>query len=88
MKAKGKAAMQAQRGGSKKKDEEIFTDKGGKKYRYVVPMKFSRPDESGIFVKVEGAQTFNFDSTSPAKSPPTDKFRQRGGRASRHASLL
>ena len=44
--------MQAQRGGSKKKDEELFTDKGGKKYRYVVPMKFSKPDESGIIVKV------------------------------------
>src|SRR4051794_3897586 len=67
MKAKGKAAMQAQRGGSKKKDEEIFTDKGGKKYRYVVPMKFSRPDESGIFVKVDGSQSFNFDIDESGK---------------------
>ncbi|MFO0889311.1 MAG: hypothetical protein U0790_09250 [Isosphaeraceae bacterium] len=60
MKAKAKAAAQAARA-VPKKDEETFTDKGGKKYRYVVPMKFSRPDESGIIVKVEGSQTVNFD---------------------------
>ena len=60
MKAKAKTAAQAARGVTKK-DEELFTDKGGKKYRYVVPMKFSRPDESGIIVKVDGAQTVNFD---------------------------
>jgi len=67
MKAKGKAAMQAQRGGSRKKDEEHFTDKGGKKFRYVVPMKFSRPDESGIIVKVDGSQTINFDIDESGK---------------------
>ena len=60
MKAKSKSAAQAARS-SVKKDEELFTDKGGKKYRYIVPMKFSRPDESGIIVKIDGAQTVNFD---------------------------
>jgi hypothetical protein len=60
MKAKSKTAAQASRG-TTKKNEEIFTDKGGKKYRYVVPMKFSNPDESGINVKIDGNQTVNFD---------------------------
>jgi len=60
MKAKSKTAAQAARGGIKK-GEELFTDKGGKKYRYMVPMKFSRPDESGIIVKIDGRQTVNFD---------------------------
>jgi hypothetical protein len=66
MKAKAKAAAQASRG-RVKKDDELFTDKGGKKYRYVVPMKFSRPDESGIIVKVDGAQTINFDIDESGK---------------------
>jgi hypothetical protein len=60
MKAKSKAAAQAGKSAIKK-DEELFTDKGGKKYRYVVPMKYSRPEESGIFVKIDGSQTVNFD---------------------------
>jgi hypothetical protein len=60
MKAKSKTAAQAARGATKK-NEEIFTDKGGKKYRYVVPMKFSNPEESGIIVKIDGNQTVNFD---------------------------
>jgi hypothetical protein len=60
MKAKAKTAAKAARGGFKK-DEELFTDKGGKKYRYIVPIKFSRPEESGIIVKIDGSQTVNFD---------------------------
>jgi hypothetical protein len=60
MKAKSKAAAQARKGGSTK-TEELFTDKGGKKFRYIVPMKFSRPEESGIIVKIDGPQTVNFD---------------------------
>ncbi len=60
MKAKSKTAAQAARGATKK-NEEFFTDKGGKKYRYVVPMKFSNPEESGIIVKIDGNQTVNFD---------------------------
>jgi hypothetical protein len=60
MKAKAKTAAQAARGITKK-NEELFTDKGGKKYRYIVPMKFSNPEESGIIIKIDGAQTINFD---------------------------
>ena len=59
MKAKSKAAQAARR--APKKQEEFFTDKGGKKYRFVLPMKFSRPEESGITVKVDGRKTVNFD---------------------------
>jgi hypothetical protein len=60
MKAKSKAAARSARGVIKK-DEELFTDKGGKKYRYIIPMKLSRPEESGIIVKIDGRQTVNFD---------------------------
>src|SRR5262249_14601348 len=60
MKAKSKAAAQA-RQGRNKKDEELFNHKGGEKIRYVVPKKYSVPDESGILVKVDGSQTINFD---------------------------
>ena len=59
MKAKSKAAQAARR--APKKQEEFFTDKGGKKYRFVLPMKFSRPEESGITVKIDGRKTVNFD---------------------------
>jgi hypothetical protein len=61
MKAKAKAAAEAARGAVKKEDE-FFTDKGGKKYRYTVPKKFSNPQVSGIFTKVErGSNTMNFN---------------------------
>jgi hypothetical protein len=60
MKVKAKITAQAA-SGAFKKTEELFTDKGGKKYRYVVPMKYSNPEESGIIVKIDGSQTINFD---------------------------
>jgi hypothetical protein len=66
MQAKAKAATQAARG-RVKKDVGTFIDKGGKKYRYVVPEKYSRPDESGITVKVDGSQTINFDIDESGK---------------------
>ncbi|WP_435010529.1 hypothetical protein P12x_001801 [Tundrisphaera lichenicola] len=59
MKAKSKAAKAARAPG--KKSEEFFTDKGGKKYRYIIPVKFSRPDESGIVVEIDGSRTVDFD---------------------------
>lgn len=62
MQAKAKSAAAARSGRRKPKgDEPLFTDKGGKKYRYVVPIKFSKPEESGIFVKVDGARTVEID---------------------------
>ncbi len=60
MQAKSKAATQARRG-TVKKNEEIFTDKGGKKYRFVIPHKYASPEESGIIVKVDRSQTVNID---------------------------
>jgi hypothetical protein len=60
MRAKSKSAAAAAKGGVKK-DEELFTDKGGKKFRFVLPVKFSRPDESGIIIKIDGPRTVNFD---------------------------
>jgi hypothetical protein len=39
----------------------VFTDKGGKKFRYVVPMKYANAEESGIVVKVDGARTVDID---------------------------
>jgi hypothetical protein len=60
MKAKAQAARPAPRA---KADDEVFTDKGGKKYRYVVPMKFSKAEESGIVVKVDGPRTVDIDIT-------------------------
>jgi hypothetical protein len=61
MKAKAKDAA-AVRSGAVKKEEDTFTDKGGQKWRFVVPRKFTNPQESGIIAKVEsGSQTMNFD---------------------------
>jgi hypothetical protein len=61
MKAKAKDAAAA-RSGPPKKDAETFTDRGGQKWRFVVPKKFTNPQESGIIAKVvPGSQTMNFD---------------------------
>src|SRR6185437_4574417 len=46
MKAKAKAAASA-RSGRVRKDGDMFTDRGGKKWRFVVPKKFTNPQESG-----------------------------------------
>jgi hypothetical protein len=60
MKAKAKDAATA-RSGAVKKDAETFTDRGGQKWRFVVPKKFTNPQESGIIAKVEpGSNTLNF----------------------------
>ena len=46
----------------KEKEADTFTDKGGQKWRFIVPKKFTNPQESGIIAKVEpGSQTMNFD---------------------------
>jgi hypothetical protein len=47
---------------SVKKGLELFTDRSGKKWRYVVPKRLSNPNESGVVAKVErGSNTLNFD---------------------------
>jgi hypothetical protein len=62
MKAKAKSAAEARTHSPKKKEEETYTDRGGKKWRFVVPKKFSNPQESGIITKVEsGSNRMNFE---------------------------
>jgi len=42
--------------------EDTFTDRGGRVYRYVVPKKLGVPEESGLEVDVaRGSNTINFD---------------------------
>ncbi len=64
MKAKAKDAAAVRSGAvNKAKDAETFTDKGGQRWRFVVPKKLVNPQESGIIAKVEsGSNTLNFDT--------------------------
>ena len=67
MKAKAKDATAA-RSGAVKKDAETFTDRGGQKWQFVVPKKFTNPQESGIIAKVvSGSNTMNFDIDESGK---------------------
>jgi hypothetical protein len=59
MRAKAQAAKVVRR--PAKNDEPLFTDKGGNKYRYVVPIKLSKPEESGLVVQIDGSRTVNID---------------------------
>ena len=62
MKTKANDAAAARSGADKAKDADTFTDKGGLRWRFVVPRKFTNPQESGIIAKVEsGSNTMNFD---------------------------
>jgi hypothetical protein len=65
MKAKAKAAAATRNAA---RPEEFFTDRGGKKFRFVIPQKLSNPQESGIIAKVErGSNTINFDIDESGK---------------------
>jgi hypothetical protein len=67
MKAKAKDAA-AVRNRVTKKEPDTFTDKGGQRWRFVVPRKFTNPQESGIIAKVErGSNTMNFDIDESGK---------------------
>jgi hypothetical protein len=45
-----------------KQKADLFTDSGGRKYRYLLPKKLSNPNDSGVTAKVEpGSNTLNFD---------------------------
>lgn len=67
MKAKAKDAAAA-RSTAVKKEAETFTDRGGQRWRFVVPKKFTNPQESGIIAKVEpGSNTMNFDIDDSGK---------------------
>jgi hypothetical protein len=63
MKAKAKGAAEARSPRRvAKKEAEVFTDRGGQKWRFVVPKKFTNPQESGIIAKVDpGSNVRNFD---------------------------
>jgi len=61
MKAKATDAA-AVRSGRSPQEADTFTDKGGQRWRFVVPRKLTNPQESGIIAKVEaGSQTMSFD---------------------------
>jgi hypothetical protein len=67
MKAKAKGAAEA-RSGAVTKEEDTFTDRGGVKWRFVVPKKLINPEESGIIAKVErGSNTMNFEIDETGK---------------------
>jgi hypothetical protein len=66
MKARAKSAQQARRGPSGKAaaaaQGDTFTDRGGRTYRYVIPMKLGLAEESGLKVEVtRGSNTINFE---------------------------
>src|SRR5262249_38642407 len=44
----------------KKQDPNIFADRDGNKWRYIIPPKLSNPAQSGIVVKVDRARTIDF----------------------------
>jgi hypothetical protein len=60
LKLKAKTAAASTR--PSRKGGDLYTDRGGRKFRYSVPKKFSNPAESGIFAKVDrGSNTLNLD---------------------------
>jgi hypothetical protein len=65
--AKGQRAQQARRAPRKPAaaaavQGDTFTDRGGRTYRYVIPKKLGKYDESGLEVDVaRGSNTVNFD---------------------------
>lgn len=62
MKAKAKGAAEARTRVAAKKEDETFTDRGGKKWRFVIPKKLSNPQESGVIAKVaSGSNRMNFE---------------------------
>src|SRR4051794_15130241 len=55
-------AKSAGAGAARKRQVDLFTDAGGKKWRYLVPKKLSDPDQSGVTVKIErGSNTIDFE---------------------------
>jgi hypothetical protein len=63
MEAKTKSVGQVLRGGPAARQEaDLFTDRAGRKWRYLVPKKYSNPEESGIIAKVSrGSNTMNIE---------------------------
>jgi hypothetical protein len=65
MKARAKglhAAPAKKKGAAAKASGDTFTDRGGRVYRYVIPMKLGAADESGLEVDVSGgSNTVNIE---------------------------
>jgi hypothetical protein len=66
MKARQRAVQQTRptpsRRAAAKAQEDTFTDRGGRVFRYTVPKKLGIPEESGLEVEVaRGANTINFE---------------------------
>jgi hypothetical protein len=66
MKGRAAAAKEARRGpvgkAAVKVEGDTFTDRGGRVYRYVVPMKLGLAEESGLTVEVtRGSNTVTFE---------------------------
>jgi hypothetical protein len=70
MQAKGKAVQQTRRRPpAAKTQEDTFTDRGGRIYRYVIPKKLGVTQESGLEVDVaRGFNTINFDIAEDGKA--------------------
>lgn len=63
IKSSEEAVAAARRGAAarKKKEPDSFTDRSGRKFRYLVPKKLSNPEESKVVAKVaRGRNTLNF----------------------------
>jgi len=61
-KAQASAVVRGQgRRNTAKDQDDLFTGRDGKKWRYSVPKKFSNPAESGVIIKVAGPRTINFE---------------------------
>ena len=64
MKSKGKAIRDASRAPRKAAagQEDTFSDRGGRVYRYVIPKKLGVAEESGLEVDVaRGSNTINIE---------------------------
>jgi hypothetical protein len=57
LRAKAKASLTRKSPNSK----DLMTDRGGRKFRYVTPLKLVNPEESGINIEIQGSRTLNFD---------------------------
>jgi hypothetical protein len=72
MKARAKglhAARAKSKGAAAKATGDTFTDRGGRVYRYIIPMKLGLADESGLEVDVSGgSNTVNIEISEDGKA--------------------
>jgi hypothetical protein len=70
LRARGQGGRQPRAGGkAAATQEDTFTDRGGRVYRYVIPKKLGVPEESGLEVDVaRGSNTVNIDISEDGKA--------------------